>query len=457
MRNKISVLLTSGNRALLRGLPGRGLDIFRGTTRQIEGNRFCVQGALTRSQINELKNLPIEVQERGRVETRLHAATDRAKTHRVKDMPDGYLTVEQIDASLKSLKQQFAFTRRIALPHKTHEDRSSAALVIAKRVRQAGPARRRGKKKTRPRKKPAVMFFGGVHARETVPPDALIYLARKLCQSYAGDADIVLGKKTYSAATVKRIVERLDLYFFPLVNPDGRNTVMKKGGDPDWRKNRSPNNGDPERGVDINRNFDFLWDLGLGSSSLYSDESFKGPAPASEPETKNVLHLIDSAGRALVCSVDVHSFAKAIHYPWSHDENQSEMEAMNFREEVFDGFRGKKDDAYREYMPKVDEKNFKAIGKAIHDGIFAVRGEYYTVQQGVVLYATTGSLQDYPYSRHMQSRSARKVYSLGIEVGPDGDTPDGFQPRFEEARKIITDVAAGLLECCLTVLKLRLR
>ena len=457
--SKISVLLKSSNKALLRCLPGRGFDIHVATTRQIEGNRFLVQGALTRSQINELKKQHIEVHERGRVETRLHAATEQARTHQVKDMPDGYLTVEQIDASLRSLDRQFRFTRRIKLPHKTHEGRTCTALVIAKRVRQARPARRRGKKKAHPRKKPAVMFFAGLHGRETVPPDTLIFLARKLCQAYTDGADIVLGNKTYSAATVKRIIERLDLYFFPLINPDGRNLVMKKGGKRLWRKNLRPNGGDRNFGVDLNRNHDFLWDLGLGASSLYSDELYKGPAPASEPETNNVVHLIRSASRTLVCSVDVHSFAKAIMYPWCHDENQSDMEALNFREWVFDGFRGKKDDAYREYMPEEDEEIFKTLCNAIRDGIRAVRDEVYVVQQGSALYATTGNLTDYPYSRHLRFRGAKKVYSLAIEAGPDEDTSEraGFQPRFEEAKKIITDVSAGLLECCLTVLKLRLR
>jgi murein tripeptide amidase MpaA len=460
--SKISVLLKSSNKALLRCLPGRGFDIHVATTRQIEGNRFSVQGVLTRSEINELRKQHIEVQERGRVQARLHAATEQATTHRCEDMPDGYLTVQQIDASLRSLERQFRFTRRIVLPHKTHEGRASAALVIAKHVRKARPARRRVKKKRKSsaRKKPAVMFFAGAHPRETVPPDALVFLARKLCQSYTAGTDLVLGKKTYSAASVKRIVERLDLYFFPLINPDGRNLVMKKGGKRLWRKNLRPNDGGARNlGVDLNRNHDFLWDLGLGGSSLYGNELYKGPAPASEPETNNVLHLIRSASRTLVCSVDMHSFAKVIMYPWCHDENQSEMEALNFREWVFDGFRGKKDDAYREYMPEKDVETFNTLCRAIRDGIQGVRGEVYGIQQGSALYATTGNLTDYPYSRHLRFPGAKKVYSLSIEAAPDEDSNEipGFQPRFAEAKNIIIDLSAGLLECCLTVLKLRLR
>jgi murein tripeptide amidase MpaA len=458
MENKISVRLTSTNKALLRSLPGRGFDIFAVTARQIAGNRFSVQGVLTRNQIKELKRHNVEIDERGRAEPRLHAATEKAKTHRVKDMTDGYLTVEQIDASVKALERAHSFVRRIPLPHKTHEGRSCAAFVIAKRKRQARPTRRRGRKR-KPAKKPAVMFFGGVHGRETVPPDMLMFLSRKLCQSYVDGTDIVLGNKTYSAATVRRIIERLDLYFFPLVNPDGRHIVMKKGGRPLWRKNLNPNNGNRHMGVDLNRNYDFLWDTGLGTSSLYSQEIYKGPAPASEPESNNVLHLIRSVSRTLVCSVDVHAFSKLILHPWGHDENQSEIEALNFQEPLFDGHRGKKDDAYQEYMPERDQEIFEAIGDAIRDGIKSVRGEVYTRQQGVVLYPTTGTLMDYPYSRHMRFPGAKKVYSFTIEAGPDESTAEsaGFQPPFEDAKKIIMDLSAGLLECCLTVLKLRLK
>ncbi|MCI4060391.1 carboxypeptidase, partial [Bacillus cereus] len=55
-----------------------------------------------------------------------------------------------------------------------------------------------------------------------------------------------------------------------------------------WRKNRNPNhtNGGNYLGVDINRNFDFLWNSGIGTSDNPAVIIYKGTAPFSEPETR---------------------------------------------------------------------------------------------------------------------------------------------------------------------------
>ena len=335
-----------------------------------------------------------------------------------------------------------AIVGTFALPHRTHEGRSCHGLRIG-RGRAAG--------------KPAILFVGGQHAREVVPPDALVFLARTLCRSWQDGTDVVLGDKRYSAATIRTVLDKVDLYLFPLANPDGRALVLKpkkNGGDPDWRKNLRRNNGGTDNGVDLNRNYDFLWDSGLGTSSLYANEIYKGPEPCSEPETQNILHLLTTI-RHLVCAIDVHSHGQLVMYPWGHDENQSKFPDLNFREEEFDGYRGKKDDAYKEFMPDADQHIHTTIGTRIRDGIAAARGHQYTLQQGISLYATTGTLMDYAYARHIADRRAKKIFAFVIEVGPEDARDDGFQPPFEDARGIITEVAAGLLECCLSVIKLR--
>ena len=91
---------------------------------------------------------------------------------------------------------------------------------------------------------------------------------------------------------------------FPQANPDGRHHSMTV--DPMWRKNRRPaGHGDPHcavgggngPGVDINRNYDFLWDFPtqfspdapLATSTDPCSEVYRGPSAASEPETANVV------------------------------------------------------------------------------------------------------------------------------------------------------------------------
>ncbi|HKA72823.1 MAG TPA: M14 family zinc carboxypeptidase [Xanthobacteraceae bacterium] len=442
MAAKYLVQLTTANKGLLRSLPARGYDVFASTTRQANGNRFSLRGFLTRAQIDALLPQRIEIDVRGRAEARLHGHKQVATTHLADNMANGYLAVAQIEAAIAHTAKKYPdIASGFSLPHRTHERRSCHGLRI-------GRSRGRGTK-------PAILFVGGQHARELVPPDALVFLARSLCGSYREGTDLVLGQKRYDAETIRAVVDNVDLHLFPLANPDGRALVMKKrGGDPDWRKNLSPNNGNGDKGVDLNRNYDFLWDSGLGTSSLYANETYKGPEPLSEPEAQNVVHLLKTI-KHLVCLVDIHSFGELVMHPWGHDENQSKFPAFNFREEEFDSYRGKKDDAYKEFMPHADQHIYAAIGSRIRDGIAAVRGRRYTLQQGIDLYATTGGLRDYAYACHLADARAKKIFAFTIEVGPEDARDDGFQPPFADAKEIITEVAAGLLECCLAVIKLR--
>src|SRR5688500_2689336 len=82
----------------------------------------------------------------------------------------------------------------------------------------------------------AVLITGGVHARELAPPDALVSFVEKLLGAYAAGTDIVYpawtgpggvvyDAFTVSAGEVRSVVERLDLFVAPLVNPDGRDWV----------------------------------------------------------------------------------------------------------------------------------------------------------------------------------------------------------------------------------------
>jgi Zinc carboxypeptidase/IPT/TIG domain len=80
--------------------------------------------------------------------------------------------------------------------------------------------------------RPAVLVVAGLHAREWGPPEAVLSFAERLLASCRDDTDIVYPSVTHFGAThgpfrinkeeAKRIVDRLDLYVAPLVNPDGR-------------------------------------------------------------------------------------------------------------------------------------------------------------------------------------------------------------------------------------------
>jgi hypothetical protein len=79
----------------------------------------------------------------------------------------------------------------------------------------------------------------------------------------------------------------------------------------------------------------------------------------------------------------------------------------------------------------------------VRDAIASVRGRLYAVQQGAGLYPTTGTTEDYGYSRHFWDSSQKKVWSFVLETGLE------FQPPYEEALNIMDEVSAGLIEFCL--------
>jgi carboxypeptidase T len=77
-----------------------------------------------------------------------------------------------------------------------------------------------------------------------------------------------------------------------------------------------------------------------------------------------------------------------------------------------------------------------------------VRGRKYVVQQSVGLYPTAASTDDYAYSRHIVDSTKGKIIAYTMEWGRSrAKTP--FHPPYEEMRKVMREVTAGLLEFCL--------
>jgi len=343
--------------------------------------------------------------------------------------PTGYLSSAGIEACLQFLANLYPLIcELIELPHRTHEDRLSRAIKIG----SSSEEEKRG-----------ILFIGGVHAREIVNPDLLVTFAFRLCTAYNNGTGLTFGGKSYSAETIQIIVDSLDIFIFPLVNPDGREYVFSPTGDPWWRKNRNPNPGLPCEGVDLNRNHDFLWSSGIGTSFDSCSQIYKGVGPYSEPETQNVKYIIDSYTN-IKCMIDVHSYSELILYPWGDDDNQTSNPAMSFHNPAYDGMRGTLGDTdYREHITGEDQDNFIDMSTNARDDIADVRGRGYTVLEGSNLYPTTATGGDYPYSRHLADGTKEKICSFTLETGRE------FQPEFAEAWNIIEEVSAGLVQFCI--------
>ena len=133
-------------------------------------------------------------------------------------------------------------------------------------------------------KKPAVLYLGAQHAREWITPEMIRRLMNLVVDGYGSDPQIT------------RLVDRNELWFVPVANPDGYDWTFEPG-QRLWRKNLRDNTGDgvitPGDGVDLNRNYPTKWGYdNEGSSPSPASETYRGPSPGSEPETQALDALV---------------------------------------------------------------------------------------------------------------------------------------------------------------------
>ncbi len=350
-----------------------------------------------------------------------------------------YLNVEEVESAILAAgaAPYSDITELITLPYPTWESRQCHAL----RIGSGSYANRIG-----------VYFLGGVHSREWGSCDILINFIERIEQAYLNDTALTFGRKTFSAAQIKKIINTLDMVIFPQVNPDGRHHSMTV--ECAWRKNRRPAPPDFPRcpGVDINRNYDFLWDFpkhfspssAILTSTKPCNDYYHGESAFSEPEARNVRWIVDKFTNTRFF-IDLHSSGQHILYRWGDDEDQTEDPSMNFMNAAYDRARGV-DGGYKEYIPANDLAAALSLATTLRDGIKAVRGTDYIIEptyNGV--YPTAGTSDDYFYSRHFANVSQTKILSYTLEWGAE------FQPPYKEMRHIIDEITAGLLAFCLDI------
>ncbi|MCU1548620.1 MAG: peptidase carboxypeptidase [Arthrobacter sp.] len=286
-----------------------------------------------------------------------------------------------------------------------------------------------------------MLLVGGTHARELMNPDLLIEMAVDLVASYLSGNDVALGGRTWPAGDIKLILEAIDLYLLPCVNPDGRHHVMTVDGL--WRKNRRNNQGTACDGVDLNRNADLLWGVTEGQTSCAPcADIYCGPSVFSEPETRNVRHLLDA--HSIDCFADVHSYSELVLHPWGHAPTQTGDTTKRFTTLPAATCQPITDPGYAEYMTAHDLLRFETVGDRVVQAIADVRGRHYTRETGVGLYPTTGALSDYAYARHIADSGQRKTYGFTLETGPwQGSVAESFHPANPEPIK--REAESGLL------------
>ena len=350
-----------------------------------------------------------------------------------------YRSVAQLDSLSNLLATWFpSYFMRFPLPEPSVQGRA----VYALRLRAGGGGERRG-----------VMVVGGTHSRELMNPDAIIELAVDLFISHATGSDVTYGNRTWSATDIRLILETLDLWLVPCMNPDGREYVMNI--DTLWRKNRRDNPGTECDGVDLNRNFDVLWGVTQGQTSCAQcSDVYCGPEAFSEPETRNIRSVLDT--RQVNCFVDVHSYSELVLWPWGHAPTQTVDPTKRFTTLPSGTCAPIGVAGYQEYMPPRDLQRFQTVGSRIVSAISSVRGRVYTSEPSIALYPTTGTQSDYAYSRHIANPKLRKTYGFTFETGPwVGTAADSFHPA--DPTLVKRDAKAGmiaLMQQCICAIEL---
>lgn len=146
---------------------------------------------------------------------------------------------------------------------------------------------------------PAIVLAAQHHAREVNAPVMVVTAMQRVLNGYATDAQL------------QALVDGHELYFVPMVNPDGVDYVWNTNNL--WRKNRRANGG-TSFGVDNNRNYPFLWG-NCGSSATTTSETYRGPSAGSEAETITMRNLIATVRPEIY--LDFHSYGQDVLRMWA--------------------------------------------------------------------------------------------------------------------------------------------
>jgi carboxypeptidase T len=220
---------------------------------------------------------------------------------------------------------------------------------------------------------PGSVMIGGHHAREHLSVEIPLLFARWLADNK-------------DKSDVKAALDSRDIFIIPMLNPDGAEYDIQNGSYRYWRKTTRKLPGG-EMGVDLNRNYSYLWGQG-GSSADPDDETYMGPSAFSEPETQALKQLFDTHANIATCNA-YHSYGRVIYYPWSG--------------------------------ASADIANAQDL--AAHKAIAKKMGEFtgYTPRKSSDAYISTGDMNDWSYDAH-------HVFSFTTELDPGNGGVGGFYP-----------------------------
>jgi hypothetical protein len=222
-----------------------------------------------------------------------------------------------------------------------------------------------------------ILYTGMHHAREPIGMQHLLYYMWYLLENYETNP------------LVKALVDTTEMYFIPVINVDGYayNISTNPYGGGMWRKNRRLNyNG--SYGIDINRNYGYMWGYDdTGSSPNPDDETYRGTAAFSEPEIRIMKYFCEDHDFRI--ALNYHSYSNLFLYAWGYTEE-----------------------------PCPDDLLFNSFSK-----LLTTENGYTYGPGSTTIYPTNGGSDDWMYG---EQTTKNKILSWTPEVGGNSD---GFWPQ----------------------------
>jgi len=222
---------------------------------------------------------------------------------------------------------------------------------------------------------PQVFYTGGIHGNECPAFENVINSIKSIVEIYYSPTE----NETLNIK-IKNVVNNSELFFIPMVNPDGCEACTRKNA----RPNRCIFGKSLFRGVDLNRNFDYNWNdsnihpfryirIPRSLKELYTilttrtqllfertcirlpitdfgsiigSGFYRGPKPFSENETASIKNFIETHN--ISTWIDYHTPGEVMFFPkpWKYKkprdkqmflslvENVSNINGYNYEEEI---------------------------------------------------------------------------------------------------------------------------
>jgi hypothetical protein len=281
-----------------------------------------------------------------------------------------------------------------------------------------------------PGPKPKLIINAAIHAREYTTAELVTRFGEYLVNNYGTDADVTW------------ILDNQEVHLVLQANPDGRKHA--EAGQL-WRKNTHPVGcSDPNNwGTDLNRNYPYNWGCCGGSSGNGCAETYRGPGPASEPETQAVRNYVvaelpdygdpeqgpippDAAGMFM----DIHSYSQLVLWPWGYT-NQVAPNGIQLQT------LGRKFAYFNNYFPEQSIYLYVTDGTTIDFAYGQLGVAAYTFELGTDFFQSCTVFENTILPKNMDAliyatRVARAPYmlpagpdSLNVATVPSGTVPSG--------------------------------